>query len=135
MLGLKTEVIGVVSTEANAYALSLKAGKPVSTNTIGTFAEGMAVRIPHPEALDHIASGVSRIVEVTDDEIAEAMRLAYRATHNITEGAGAGALAALMQERERMQGKRAGVIFSGGNIDAERYAMVLNGGTPRMGKN
>ncbi len=134
-LGLKTEVVGVVSTEANAYALSYKAGKPIATNSVGTFAEGMAVRIPHPEALDYICSGIARIVEVTDDEIAEAMRLAYKATHNITEGAGAGALAALMQERRQMAGKRVGVILSGGNIDAERYAFVLGGGTPKINGN
>ncbi|NNE20973.1 MAG: threonine dehydratase [Rhizobiales bacterium] len=132
MLGLKTEVIGVVSTEANAYALSYKAGKAISTNSIGTFAEGMAVRIPHQLALDYIIEGCSRIVEVSDDEIAEAMRLAYRATHNITEGAGAGALAGIMNERELMAGKRVGAIVSGGNIDAERYAAVLSGKTPKI---
>lgn len=135
MLGLKTEVVGVVSTEANAYALSYKAGKAISTNSIGTFAEGMAVRIPHQEALDCIIKGCSRIVEVSDDEIAEAMRLAYRATHNITEGAGAGALAGVLHEREQMAGKRVGAIVSGGNIDAERYAQVLAGKTPSIARN
>ncbi len=132
MLGLRTEVIGVVSSEANTYALSYKAGKPVPTNSVRTFAEGMAVRIPHPEALDYIITGATRIVEVNDDEVAEAMRLAYQATHNITEGAGAGALAGLMQEYKEMAGKRVGVILSGGNIDAERYAHVLAGGTPKV---
>lgn len=135
ILGLKTEVIGVVSTEANAYALSYKAGKAISTNSIGTFAEGMAVRIPHQEALDCIIKGCSRIVEVDDHQIAEAMRLAYRATHNITEGAGAGALAGIVHERERMAGKRVGAIVSGGNIDAERYAQVLAGKTPSIARN
>ncbi|MGI9464007.1 MAG: pyridoxal-phosphate dependent enzyme, partial [Aestuariivirgaceae bacterium] len=93
---------------------------------------GMAVRIPHPEALNYIIKGVSRIVEVNDDEVAEAMRLTYQATHNITEGAGAGALAGLMHERGKMAGKRVGVIVTGGNIDAERYAYVLGGGTPKI---
>ncbi|MDH3743237.1 MAG: pyridoxal-phosphate dependent enzyme, partial [Hyphomicrobiales bacterium] len=115
-----------------AYALSYKAGKAISTNSIGTFAEGMAVRIPHQQALDYIIKGCGRIVEVSDDEIAEAMRLAYRATHNITEGAGAGALAGIMHEREQMAGKRVGAIVSGGNIDAERYAAVLSGKTPKI---
>ncbi len=132
MLGLKTEVIGVVSTEANTYSLSYKARKPIPTNTIGTFAEGMAVRIPHAEALDYICKGCARVIEVDDDEIAEAMRLAYRATHNITEGAGAGALAGVLHERDKMAGKRVGAIVTGGNIDAERYAMVLAGKTPRI---
>lgn len=132
MLGLKTEVVGVVAEKANAYALSFKAGKPVETNSIGTFAEGMAVRVPHPEAFEYLQKGVSRIVVVSDDEIAAAMRLLYKSTHNIAEGAGAGALAALMQDRARMQGKRAGVILSGGNIDATRYCQVLAGNTPRI---
>ncbi len=130
MLGLKTEVVGVVAERANAYALSLKAGKPVETNSVGTFAEGMAVRVPHTEAFEYIRTGISRIVEVSDDEIAEAMRLLFKATHNIAEGAGAGALAALAQDRELNKGRRVAAILSGGNIDAERYVQVLQGRTP-----
>ena len=133
LLGLKTEVIGVVSERANAYRLSYEAGKPVGTNAADSFAEGMAVREPHPAAVEAINEGVARVVEVREDTIAEAMRLLFRATHNIAEGAGAGALAALMQEREQMAGKRVGVILSGGNIDAERFAKVLGGETPVVG--
>jgi threonine dehydratase len=132
MLGLKTEVVGVVAERANAYALSYKAGKPIETNTVTTFAEGMAVRVPHRQAFDYIASGVSRIVEVSDDAIADAMRLLFHATHNIAEGAGAGALAGLMAERDAMAGRRTGVILTGGNIDTERYGLVLSGGTPTI---
>ena len=131
ILGLKTKVIGVVSEGANAYALSLAAGRPVSTNRVKTFAEGMAVRVPSPEAFDVIAKGVERIVEVSDDELAEAMRLIHRASRTVAEGAGAGALAAVMQEREKMAGKRVGAIISGGNIDAARYATVMGGQTPQ----
>jgi threonine dehydratase len=131
ILGLKTEVIGVVSSGANAYALSLAAGKPVSTNRVNTFAEGMAVRVPSEEAFEVIRKGAARIVEVSDDELAEAMRLIYRGSHTVAEGAGAGALAAFMQERDKMAGKRVGVIVSGGNIDAARYATVLSGETPK----
>ena len=132
MLGLKTEVVGVVAEKANAYALSLKAGKPVETNAVGTFAEGMAVRVPHAEAFEYIRKGVSRIVEVSDDDIAKAMRLLFKATHNVAEGAGAGALAAIMRESPSLAGKRVGAILSGGNIDAERYIDVLRGRTPVM---
>jgi threonine dehydratase len=132
MLGLKTEVVGVVAEKANAYALSLKAGKPVETNSVGTFAEGMAVRVPHAQAFEYIRNGVSRIVQVSDDEIADAMRLLFKATHNIAEGAGAGALAAAVQEREANKGKRLGVILSGGNIDSERFVQVLQGSTPEV---
>ncbi len=133
LLGLKTGIVGVVSERANAYALSLKAGSPVETNSAATFAEGMAVRIPHPEAFAYLQSGLERIVEVSEDDIAEAMRLLYSATHNIAEGAGAGALAALMKERDTMRCRRTGVILSGGNIDAARYSRVLAGGTPAAG--
>jgi threonine dehydratase len=131
LLGLKTAVIGVVAAGANAYALSLAAGRPVSTNRVRTFAEGMAVREPSSEAFAVIARGAERIVEVTDDEIAEAMRLLFRTSRTVAEGAGAGALAAFMQERDKMAGKRVGVILSGGNIDAGRYATVLGGATPQ----
>ena len=130
LLGLKTAVIGVVAAGANAFALSLAAGRPVSTNRVRTFAEGMAVREPSSEAFAVIARGAERIVEVTDDEIAEAMRLLFRTSRTVAEGAGAGALAAFMQERDKMAGKRVGVILSGGNIDAGRYATVLGGATP-----
>lgn len=133
LMGLKTKVIGVVSERANAYRLSFDAGTSVATNAADSFAEGMAVREPHPVAVEAINAGVDHVVEVTEDTIAEAMRLLFRATHNIAEGAGAGALAALLQERDAMQGKRVGVILSGGNIDAERFAQVLGGQTPVVG--
>ena len=129
-LGLKTKVIGVVAEGANAVALSFAAGKPVSTNAVSTFADGMAVRVVNPEAFDYIKRGADRIVTVSDDEIAEATRSYFRCCHAIAEGAGAAPLAALMQEREAMQGKRVGVILSGGNIDMAKFARVLAGETP-----
>jgi threonine dehydratase len=130
MLGLKTEVVGVVAEGANCYALSFAAGKPVATNAGTSFADGMAVRIPNPQALDIIVKGADRVVTVNDDEIAEAVRLYFRCCHTIAEGAGAAPLAALMQERHRMEGKRTGVILSGGNIDMTKFAEVLEGRTP-----
>jgi threonine dehydratase len=130
LLGFKTQVIGVVSDRANGYALSFAQGRPVPTNSAATFADGVAVRTPNPDAVAAINRGAERIVEVTEDEMAEAMRLLYRTTHNLAEGAGAAALAALMQERQRMKGKRVGVILTGGNIDATKFAQVLQGRTP-----
>jgi threonine dehydratase len=130
LLGLKTRVVGVAAAGANAYALSLEAGRPVATESASTFADGMAVRIPNPDALHVIRHGVDRIVTVTDDEIAEAMRIYFRCAHTIAEGAGAAALAALLQERRRMRGKRVGLILSGGNIDMPKFAAVLRGETP-----
>ena len=130
MLGLKTDVIGVVSANAPAYKLSFEAGKPVNTNSAASFADGMAVRIAHPVAVDYINRGAARIVAVSEEEIAGAMRIYYRSIHNVAEGAGAAALAALMQERDKMSGKRVGVILSGGNIDTDKYITTLNGGVP-----
>lgn len=131
MLGLKTKVIGVVAEAANAYALSFAAGKPVSTNRAETFADGMAVRIPNADAFHIIKHGAERIVEVSDDQIADAMRLYFRCAHTLAEGAGAASLAALLKEKDRMRGKRVGVILSGGNIDMPKFAAVLEGQTPR----
>lgn len=130
LLGLKTKVIGVVAEKANAYALSFAQGRVVPTNSALSFADGMAVRGPNPDAVAIITKGADRIVEVSEDEIADAMRLYYRATHNVAEGAGAAPLAALMKERAQMQGRRVGLILSGGNVDGGKFAQVLQGRTP-----
>ncbi|MBL6615689.1 MAG: threonine dehydratase [Reyranella sp.] len=120
-----TKVVGVVSTEAPAYALSFTAGRVVPTNSANTMADGMAVRGPDAEALSVILKGADRIVQVSDAEIGQAMRAYYEDTHQLTEGAGAASLAALIQERGRMAGKRVGLVLSGGNIDRPLYLRVL----------
>ncbi|MFZ5781246.1 MAG: threonine dehydratase [Pseudomonadota bacterium] len=127
-LSPQTRVVGVVSTEAPAYALSVAAGKVVPTNSANTMADGMAVRGPDAEALSIVLKGADRIVQVTDDEIGAAMRAYYEDTHQLAEGAGAAALAALLQERDRMAGKRVALILSGGNIDRPLYLRVLAAG-------
>ena len=127
-LSPSTRVVGVVSTEAPAYALSFAAGKVVPTNSADTMADGMAVRGPDAEALEVILKGADRMVQVSDTEIAAAMRFYYEDTHQLAEGAGAAALAALMQERERMAGKRVGLVLSGGNIDRPLYLRLLGDG-------
>jgi threonine dehydratase len=124
-LGLKTEVVGVVSTEAAAAKLSFESAELHETATANTFADGMAVRKPVPEALAIYSAGAARIVAVSEGEVAEAMRVYYTDTHNLAEGAGAAALAALMQERDRQAGKTVGVILSGGNIDRSVYARII----------
>jgi threonine dehydratase len=130
LLGLRTDIVGVVAEAAPAVALSVQAGHPVPTNSARTFADGMACREPDPHSLDIIAKGAARIVRVGEDAIAEAMRLYWTATHNIAEGAGAAPLAALLAERGRMQAKRVGLILSGGNIDSGMLRTVLDGRTP-----
>jgi threonine dehydratase len=129
-LGLKTRIVGVVSDQAQTAKLSFDAGQLIETDSANTFADGMAVRVPVAEAFDIYSKGAERIVAVTDDEVAEAMRLYYRLTHNVAEGAGAASLAALMQERDQMKGRKVAVILTGGNIDTNWYSQVLSGETP-----
>ena len=121
LLGLRTEIVGVQSTEAPSYALSFAAGTIVSTNSSNTRADGMATRIPDPDAFEIIRKGASHIVQVTDDEIGEAIRAYWTDTHNLAEGAGAAAFAAAMQEKARLRGKRVGLILTGGNIDFDLF--------------
>jgi len=123
-LQLRTRIVGVVSTEADCYALSFAAGTAVETASANTFADGMAVRVPVPAALEVIRAGADRIVRVSDDEVKAAVRHYYSDTHNLVEGAGAAPLAALLKDPAR-KGARFAVIASGGNIDREAYLSVL----------
>ncbi len=121
LLGLKTEIVGVQSTLAPSYALSFAARTVVNTNSSNTLADGMATRSPDPDALAIILKGASRIVQVTDAEIAHAIRALWTDTHNLAEGAGAASLAAALQEKDRLKGKRVGLVLSGGNIDFDLF--------------
>jgi threonine dehydratase len=121
LLGRKTEIVGVQSTEAPSYALSFAAGKVVTTNSSNTQADGVATRSPDAEALAIILKGASRIVQVTDDEFGAAIRAYWTDTHNLAEGAGAAALAAALSEKDRLRGKRVGLILTGGNIDFDLF--------------
>lgn len=121
LLGLRTEIVGVQSTEAPSFALSFAAGSVVRTNSSNTRADGMATRVPDAEAVAIICKGASRIVQVTDDEIAAAIRAYWTDTHNLAEGAGAAPFAAAMQEKAKIRGKRVGLILTGGNIDFDLF--------------
>jgi threonine dehydratase len=131
-LGHKAQVFGVVSDRANTYRLSLDAGRLVPTNSAETFADGVAVRVPDAQALAIMQGGMAGLIEVTDDEVAEAIRALYTDTHTLAEGAGAAAFAALMKQRAQFAGKRVAVIVSGQNIDRPWMATVLGGGTPQV---
>ena len=124
-LALKTKIVGVVSDRADGAKLSFEAGRVVETATADTFADGMAVRIPSSEALAIYGKGAERIVAVSDDDIATAMGAYFEDTHNLAEGAGAAALAALLKERDTMRGKEVAVILSGGNIDRDLYLEMM----------
>lgn len=127
LLGLDTEIIGVVSSAADAYAQSFEQGRIVCTETAETFADGMACRMPAAEALEIINQGATRIVRVDDAEIRQAIVALHEDTHNTAEGAGAAALAAAMQEQERNRGERIAVVLSGANIDRKLLAEILAG--------
>ena len=130
LMGLRTEVVGVVAARAPAMARSVAAGRVVSTDSARTFADGMACRVPNEQALEVVRGGAARVVEVSEAEIAEAMRTLYRCTHNVAEGAGAAALAALCREASRQAGRRVAVVLSGGNVDADVFRSVLAGDVP-----
>ena len=126
LLGLKTKIVGVVSENADAYAQSFENNQIITTKTANTFADGMACKVPQKDAMEIIWKGCERIVRVSEQEIRDAIIALYQDTHNVAEGAGAASFAALMQERQKMAGKRVGIILSGGNIDIELFQKVLS---------
>jgi threonine dehydratase len=129
-LGLATRIVGVVAQDANAYARSFAAGEVITTDSAATFADGLAVRVPDPAALEVIRSGADRIVEVSEPELVDAIGIYFTDTHTLAEGAGAAPLAALLKERARMQGRRVGLIMTGQNIDRDVMRDVLAGRVP-----
>jgi threonine dehydratase len=126
-LDLHTEIIGVVSSESPSYALSFAQKKIVSAASKTMLADGLACRVPAAPAMDIIWTHVARIVEVSDAEIAEAMRIYFEDTHNVVEGAGAAPLAAALREKHQNRQKRIGLVATGGNVDLELYTKVLSG--------
>ncbi len=129
-LELKTKIIGVVSEHAPAYALSFQQRQFVEQSSTTRVAEGVACKTPNREALEHIMHHAHDIVTVNDDEAVTAMREIIQATHNIAEGAGALAYAALKKHREQWQGKRVACILTGGNASMNMLREVLQNGCP-----
>ncbi|MBI1396431.1 MAG: threonine dehydratase [Betaproteobacteria bacterium] len=126
-LGLATEIVGVCSADAPAYARSFEYKEAVERPVRTQLADGLACRVPEKSALETILRHVSRIVEVTDEEVAQAMRLLFSSTHNVAEGAGAAAVAAIVQERTEIAGRRVGAVLCGGNVDRDVFASILAG--------
>jgi len=126
-LGLRTRVVAVVSERAPAFALSYEQGRIVSHEADTRIADGMACRTPVEEALTIVRRGAERVVLVSDDEVESAMRALFADTHNTAEGGGAAALAALIQEKEKMRDRTVAVVISGGNVDSSVFAAVLKG--------
>ena len=124
-LGLRTEIVGVVSAHARAYATSFAERRPIEMPVATRIADGMAVRTPDRAALEVIWRHVERVVEVTDEEVARAIALIFECTHNVAEGAGAAPVAAITKERARVGGRKVGAMLSGGNIDRPLLAQAL----------
>lgn len=122
----KTEIVGVVAQQANAYARSFAAGHPVETDSSETIADGVSCRIPDARAVEVINAHITRIVEVSEDEIKTAMSHYFTDSHQVAEGAAALPLAALIKEKGQVVGKRIGLILSGGNVDANTYQPIIN---------
>ena len=130
LLSLDTQIVGVVAAAAPATRLSFEAGRVITTERADTFVDGVACRTPDPESLAGIVRGARRVIEVSDDAVAEAMRVIFRSTHNVAEPAGAIALAGLLSESPAERGVRCASPLCGGNVDTDTFAAVLAGSTP-----
>ena len=124
-LGHGVRVVGVVSSHATTYADSVAAGRVVEAPVTTQLADGMACRVADAAALAIIAPHIDHIVQVSDNEVAAAMRALFTDTHNVAEGAGAAAFAAALQEKDRLAGQTVGVALTGGNVDADIFSQVL----------
>lgn len=130
LLGLPTEIVGVVAERADATARSFAARRAVDAASADTFVDGVATRSPDPDAISQLIAGAARIIAISEDAVAEAMRLQFRSTHNVPEPAGALALAAALAEADQTRGNRIALIQTGGNLDTDVLNDVLAGRTP-----
>ena len=130
LLGLDTDIVGVVSERAPSTLLSFEQATVVTTDSAATFVDGVATRSPDPVAIEGIIAGAARIIAVPDDATAEAMRIIFRTTHNVAESAGAIALAGLLSESAEQRGARSAFMLCGGNVDTAQFHAVLGGATP-----
>ena len=130
LLQLPTKIVGVVSDRLPATALSFAAGHVVATEPADTIIDGVACRQPDPDSIAATIAGASHIVQVSDQQAAEAMRLCFRTSHQLPCPSGAAALAGLMSECGRWAGGRVGVVMTSSNVDTDVAAAVLAGGTP-----
>jgi threonine dehydratase len=124
-LNLKTRIVGVVPEGAPAYALSFEAGRKVAAPVTTLLGDGMACRVPDDASLGVVLENVDRVLQVSEEEIAQAMKIYFTDTHNVVEGAGAAGLAAALKEKAILRGKRVGLVVTGGNVDHDVFAKVL----------
>jgi threonine dehydratase len=124
-LNLRTKIVGVVPEGAPAYALSFEAGRKVAAPVTTLLGDGMACRMPDDASLAVVLENVERVVRVSEEEMRQAMKMYFTDTHNVVEGAGAAGLAAALREKQSLQGKRVGLVATGGNVDHDVFARVL----------
>lgn len=124
-LNRKTKIVGVVAEGAPAYALSFKAGHKTSAPVTTLLADGIACPVPDENSLPVVLNYVDHIVQVSEEEIRQAMKIIFTDTHNVAEGAGAAGLAAALKEKELLRGKQVGIVITGGNVDHDIFARVL----------
>jgi threonine dehydratase len=125
-LGSAAKIIGVQAERADAFARSWKGPSRVTGEKADTFAEGMATRVTFDLTFGILKKELDDIVTLSEDELAEGVRLALRATHNLAEGAGAAPLMAAMKMRDQLAGKKVVCVMSGGNIDRQTLQQVLS---------
>jgi threonine dehydratase len=124
-LNAKTKIVGVVAEGAPAYGLSFEAGRKIEAPVTTLLADGMACRTPDDNSLAVVLENVDHVVRVSEEEIRQAMKIYFTDTHNVAEGAGAAGLAAALKEKEKLGGKRVGLVLTGGNVDHDVFASVL----------
>ena len=124
-IGSRARVIGVQAERADAFTRSWRGPNRVVGEKAETFAEGMATRVTFDLTFGILKRLLDDMVTLTEDELAEGVRLALRATHNLAEGAGAASLMAAMKLRHQLAGKKVVCVMSGGNIDRATLARIL----------
>jgi threonine dehydratase len=124
-LNLKTKIVGVVAEGAPAYALSFEARRKIAAPVTTLLADGMACRVPDDNSLAVVLENVDHVVQVSEEEIRQAMKIYFTDTHNVAEGAGAAGLAAALKEKHTLAGTRVGLVITGGNVDNDVFARVL----------
>jgi threonine dehydratase len=122
----EVEVYAVQAAGAAAIHDGWHAGTPVTRERADTFADGLATRSCYAATFAALREGLREFITVSDAEIAEALRLALRTTHNLVEGAAVGGLAGLRKLAPRLAGKTVAVVFTGGNIDDATLRAVMN---------
>jgi threonine dehydratase len=122
------EVIGVQSKEAPAAYRSWREGR-IAEDEMGTFAEGLATRVGFELPQRILRERLEDFVLVSDDEIRAATVQMLERTRNLIEPAGASPLAAALELRDRLAGKRVGIVASGGNVSLEQLRALLGAGS------